>query len=162
MYYNYAMIELNIPGWRPLRLSHLVCDVNGTLALDGRLMDGLYRPMATLRDRLELHLITADTHGRQDEIDHLLNLKSVRLLPGNEAAQKADFVRNLGAESVVAIGQGANDAEMLDAAGLGIAILSREGLAGVTLQAADLLVPNIFDALELLEKPMRMVATLRK
>lgn len=162
MYYNIAMIELNIPGWRTLRLSHLVCDVNGTLALDGRLIDGLYRPLTNLRDRLELHLITADTHGKQAEIDHLLNLQSIHIHPGDEAVQKADFVSNLGADTVAAIGQGANDAEMLKTAGLGIAVMSREGLAAAALQAADLLVPDIFSALELFEKPMRIVATLRK
>jgi len=162
MYYNCAMIELNIPGWRTLRLSHLVCDVNGTLALDGRLLDGLHRPLNMLRDRLELHLITADTHGKQAEIDHALNLHAIRLQPGDEAAQKADFVRSLGADEVVAIGQGVNDAMMLKAAGLGIAVLSREGLSRETLFAADLVMPDILSALELLEKPMRIVATLRK
>lgn len=162
MYYNIAMIELNIPGWRTLRLSHLVCDVNGTLALDGRLIDGLYRPLTNLMDRLTLHLITADTHGKQAAIDQLLNLRSIAIQPGGEATQKADFVRSLGADTVVAIGQGANDAEMLKTAGLGIAVMSREGLAVATQQAADLVVPDIFAALELLEKPMRIVATLRK
>lgn len=162
MYYNYAMIELNIPGRRTLRLSHLVCDLNGTLALDGRLIDGLFRPLNALRDRLELHVITADTLGKQAEIEHLLNLHTFRIHPENEATQKADFVRGLGADTVAAIGQGANDAEMLKTAGLGIAVLSREGLAGDTLAAADLVAPDIFAALELLEKPMRIVATLRK
>lgn len=162
MYYNYAMIELNIPGWRTLRLSHLVCDVNGTLAMDGRLIDGLFRPLTALRDRLELHLITADTHGKQAEIDHLLNLQAHHIRPGGESQQKAEFVRSLGADEVVAVGQGANDAEMLKTASLGIAITSREGLAVETLLAADLVVADIFTALELLEKPMRIVATLRK
>lgn len=161
MYYNYAMIELNIPGWRTLRLNHLVCDVNGTLALDGRLMDGLFRPLTALRDRLDLHLITANTHGRQAEIDHLLGIESYHIHPGDEAHQKAEFVRQLGADEVVAVGQGANDAEMLETAGLGIAVLSREGLAVKTLLAADLVVPDIYCALELLEKPMRIVATMR-
>lgn len=156
------MIELDIPGQRTLQLSHLVCDVSGTLTLDGRLMDGLIRPLNLLRDRLELHLITADTHGKQAEIDQVLNLRAVRLQPGDEAFQKADFVRSLGAEEVVAIGQGANDARMLEVAGLGIAVLSREGLSRETLMAADLVVPDIFAALELLEKPLRIVATLRK
>ncbi|HWQ04441.1 MAG TPA: HAD hydrolase family protein [Longilinea sp.] len=145
-----------------MRLLHLVCDMNGTLALDGRLMDGLIRPLNRLRDRLELHLITADTHGKQAEIDHVLNLHAIRLQPGDEAVQKADFVNKLGAEGVVAIGQGANDAEMLRVAGLGIAVLSREGLSPDTLLAADMVMPDIFAALDLLEKPMRIVATLRK
>ncbi len=156
------MIELNIPGRGLVQLEHLVCDVNGTLALDGQLLDGLARDLTALRDRLELHLLTADTHGRQTVIDQQLGLQAVRVQAGQEAAQKADYVRQLGAHHVVAIGQGANDAEMLKAAALGICVLSREGAAGETLLAADLVTPDIFSALELLEKPLRIVASLRK
>ena len=63
------MIELNIPGLGRVQLQHLVCDVNGTLAVDGQLLEGIARPLTTLRDRLELHLLTADTHGKQHIID---------------------------------------------------------------------------------------------
>ena len=156
------MIELTIPGFRVLRLEHLVCDVNGTLAQDGLLLDGLSRSIRNLQDRLHLHLLTADTHGRQATIDQQLGLQAVRIAPGNEADQKAEYVRDLGAERVVAIGQGANDAEMLKTAGLGICILSREGTAIQALQSADLVVPDIFSALELLERPLRIVASLRQ
>jgi P-type E1-E2 ATPase len=156
------MIELNIPGRGVLQLEHLVSDVNGTLALDGQLPEGLARLMRNLRDRLTIHLLTADTHGRQNLIDQQLGLQAMRIQPGEEARQKADYVRQLGAEHVVAMGQGANDAAMLHEAALGICILSREGVAVETLQAADLLVPDIFAALELLEKPLRLVASLRR
>ncbi len=155
------MIELNIPGRGVIQLEHLVCDVNGTLACDGRLIEGVERALLQLKDRLQLHLITADTHGRQKEIDEQLGLRAERLAPGGEAAQKAGFVRQLGAEKVVAVGQGANDAEMLRAAAIGIAILSKEGLAASALLASDLLVPDILTALSLLEKPIRIVASLR-
>lgn len=160
--YNNLMIELNIPGRGVVELEYLVCDVNGTLTLDGQLVDGLVRSFSTLRDRLSLHLVTADTHSRQELIDRQLSLKAVRIQPGDEARQKADYVRGLGAEHVVAIGQGANDAGMLKEAALGICVLSPEGAAMETLMAADLVVPNIFTALELLEKPLRIVASLRK
>lgn len=156
------MIDLNIPGGEGLQLEHLVCDVNGTLTLDGELVDGVARQLNRLQDRLRLHLVTADTHRKQTVIDQRLNLQAVRLRPGEESNQKAEFIRSLGAERVVAIGQGANDAGMLKAAGLGIGILSPEGLAVESLMAADLVVPDIYTALELLEKPLRIVATLRK
>jgi P-type E1-E2 ATPase len=155
------MIELNIPGCGLIQLQHLVCDVNGTLAVDGQLPEGLVRALTFLRDRLALHLLTADTHGKQYIIDQKLDLRAVRIQPGREAEQKADYVRQLGAASVVAIGQGANDAGMLKAAALGICVFSAEGTAVETLLAADLVVANIFEALELLEKPLRIVATLR-
>jgi soluble P-type ATPase len=162
MYYNYHMIEINIPGRGLLQLNHLVCDVNGTLAMDGNLIPGVARNLTKLRDRLTLHLLTADTYKKQDEIDRILNIQSVRLKPGEGAAEKAAYIRNLRAEHVAAIGQGANDAQMLSAAALGICILSREGLSTAALNSADILVPDIHSALELLEIPLRIVATLRK
>jgi P-type E1-E2 ATPase len=156
------MIELNIPGRGVISLEYLVCDVNGTLALDGQLIEGVARKLNDLRDRLEIHLITADTHGRQEFIDRQLNLTAERIQPRNEAWQKAEYVRRLGADRVVAIGQGANDSTMLRNAAVGICVQSAEGASIETLQAADLVVNGILDGLELLEKPLRLVATLRK
>ena len=82
--YNTGMIELNIPGRGTLQIKHLVCDVNGTLAIDSRLQDGLKRSLLNLHDRLTLHLITADTHGQQDIIDQQLGIEAVRIQKGNE------------------------------------------------------------------------------
>ena len=156
------MIELDIPGRGVLRLEHLVTDVNGTLAVDGQLISGVSQHIDSLRDQLSIHLLTADTHGRQALIDKALKLTAVRIRPGNEAAQKAEYVRRLRAETVVAIGQGANDAAMLKEAALGICVMSQEGVAVETLLSADLLAPDIISALELLHNPLRVVASLRK
>lgn len=156
------MIELTIPGRGIYQLEHLVCDVNGTLAVDGQLFDGLVRQLPNLRDRLDLHLLTADTHGRQHIIDKQLNIEAVRVGLGKEAEQKAAYVEGLGADQVVAIGQGANDAAMLRIAALGICVFSPEGVAVETMMAADLITPDIQTALELLIKPLRIVASLRK
>jgi P-type E1-E2 ATPase len=156
------MIELNIPGRGTIQLKHLVCDVNGTLAVDGQLHEGLPRLLKSLQDRLSVHLLTADTHGKQAIINHQLNLQAVRVQPGREAEQKAEYIHQLNATQVAAIGQGANDAAMLKAAAIGIGIISTEGISGETLLAADIVVPDIYTALELIEKPLRIVATLRK
>jgi P-type E1-E2 ATPase len=156
------MIELNVPGRGVILLDHLVSDVNGTLALDGQLIDGVARGLGVLRDRLSLHLLTADTSGRQAEIDRKLGIEAVRIPPGGEIEAKAAYVRTLGAERVVAIGQGANDAAMLREAAVGICVLSPEGMAVETLNAADIVAPGILDALLLLEHPLRLVATLRR
>ena len=171
------MIELIIPGRGTIQLHHLVSDVNGTLAFDGRLMDGVARALLPLRDRLELHLLTADTHGKQAEIDRQLDVQAVRISPGGEAAAKADYIHRLGSQHVVAIGNGANDAAMLSEAaigiaprpsnqfsteGRGVAVLSPEGLAAEAAQAADVIAPGILDALGWLERPMRLVASLRR
>jgi soluble P-type ATPase len=67
----------------------------------------------------------------------------------------------LGSDSVVAVGNGANDAGMLQLAAIGIAVLTDEGVAISTLRAADVLVTNPVHAIELLLLPKRLVATLR-
>ncbi len=156
------MIELNIPGRGLIQLQHLVCDVNGTLAVDGQLLDGVKQRLSALHDRLTLHLLTADTHRRQDLIDQQLGIKAVRIPAGNEAERKKNYITELGAHRCVAVGQGANDAGMLREAALGICVLSPEGTATDAIAAADLVTTNIFGALELLENPLRIVATLRK
>ena len=156
------MIKFNIPGLGDYNLEHLVMDVNGTLAVDGQLIDGVAEKIVILREKLKIHLLTADTHGKQAFIDRQLDLSAIRIKPGGEALQKAEYVRKLGSETVVAIGQGANDAGMLEAAHLGICVMSIEGVARETLLASDLVAPTILSALELLEKPMRVVASLRR
>lgn len=156
------MIEINIPGGGTLQLDHLVCDVNGTLAVDGQLIEGVARSLKSLKDRLTIHLLTADTHGRQTWIDQQLGIQAIRIRPGEEALQKSEYVRNLDATRIAAIGQGANDALMLKTAALGICILSPEGTYMETLLSADIILPDIQNALDLFIKPLRIVATLRK
>lgn len=156
------MIQITIPGVGEYDLEHLVMDVNGTLAVDGELIDGVAEKIASLRAKLTVHLLTADTHGKQASIDRQLGLTAVRIQPGGESLQKAEYIRTLGREKVAAIGQGANDADMLATARLGICVLSMEGAAKETMFAADLIAPHILSALDLLEKPTRITASLRR
>lgn len=163
------MIEMDIPGRGVLRLEHLVFDVEGTLSIDGKFRDNLVRSLLNLKDRLTMHLITVDTYKKQDSIDRRLGVSAVRIQPGiseegarDEIEQKTQLVKELGAQHVVAIGQGANDAGMLNEAALGICVLSPEGSAVETLLAADIVVPDISSALDILTKPLRIVTTLRK
>ncbi len=155
-------LEIAIPGRGTIVLRHAVFDVNGTLATDGVLIEGVAERLQALKDHLEIHLLTADTHGGQAEIDHLLGLTAQRVRPGREREQKALYVSGLGAENVVAIGNGANDVGMLEIAAIGIAVLGTEGLNGEALRTADVVVTSIHDALDLLLKPKRLSATLRR
>ncbi len=156
------MIQLTIPGREPLTLTTLVSDVNGTLAVDGQLIEAVIPLFTEISQSLEVYLLSADTLGTAQQIADQLNARVHRLTPGNEVRQKADFLRQFGSEHCVTLGQGANDEELLRQAGLGIAVLSREGSAASTLQAADIVAPDIVSALELITHPKRIVATLRK
>ncbi len=156
------MINLQIPGRGLIQLNYAVFDVNGTLAVDGALIDGVEVRIAQLRGKLEVRLITANTHGRQAEIDKRLKFTADLLSPGDERQQKANYVWRLGALNVVAIGNGGNDVEMLKAAAIGIAVMGREGTASEAIAAADIVAPNVIDAIDLLLNPKRLVATLRR
>ncbi len=156
------MICLDIPGRGVLELKHLVLDLNGTIALDGEVLAGVPERLVALSKTLTVYLVTADTQGRASAIAGQLGVRLVLVKPGEEADQKRALVERLGAERVLAIGNGANDAGMLRAAALGIAVIGTEGLAVEALQAADVVVATIHDALDLLLHPRRPVATLRR
>ncbi|MBI3949476.1 MAG: ATPase P [Acidobacteria bacterium] len=156
------MIEINIPGVGPCRFEHLVLDVNGTIARDGQLLSGVKERLDRLRERIEVHLITADTHGAQASIDQELRLTATRLPPTGQAQAKLAYIQQLVPQTVVAIGNGANDALMLEHAALGILVIGHEGAAVETLLRAKVVVTDIGEALELLLYPHRLIATLRR
>jgi soluble P-type ATPase len=156
-----AMLEITVPSRGTLCLEHLLLDVNGTIALDGQLVPGVRERLDKLSETLDIWLVSADTQGTLTELAIALQAKARRLQSGDEATQKAALVGELGAERVVAIGNGANDVMMLRQAALGIAVLGGEGLSAACLSAADVIAPNIEAALDLLLYPRRLIATLR-
>lgn len=156
------MIEVSIPGRGTWKLEHLLLDVNGTLSLDGQLLPGVAERIAELRQNLRVRLLTADTFGKGKVLSQELGVSLQKVSPPSEDHAKEAVVHELGAENVVAIGNGANDVRMLRAARLGIAVLGPEATAAEALKAADVLAPDILAALDLLLHPKRLVATLRR
>lgn len=155
------MIKISIPGFRDLQLSHLVLDYNGTLAYDGTIIEGVRERLNNLANNLEVHILTADTFGMAKE--QLIDVKcKLQIMPRDEqTAGKLKYVDQLGRQSTVCIGNGRNDCLMLKKAALGITVLQGEGGAVESMLAADLVVSNILDALDLLKNPLRLIATLR-
>jgi soluble P-type ATPase len=152
------MIGVTWPDGSHWELRHLCLDLNGTLALDGVLLPGVADTLRALGEDLEIHLLTAGTHGGIGEVERQLGVKAV---PIGRGPEKEAYVAQLGAEHCVAVGNGRNDAAMLQRARLGIAVLGPEGMSAVTAQAADIVVGDILRGLELLRHPLRIVATLR-
>ena len=119
-----GVLQIAIPGRDLLTLRHLVLDLNGTLAVDGHVVAGVAERLDALRAHLQLHVLTAGTHGHMDECATVLGVQPLAIGAGTE---KRDHVRTLGPEQVVAMGNGANDVLMLQEAALGIAVLGPEG-----------------------------------
>ncbi|HBV96740.1 MAG: hypothetical protein JL50_15830 [Peptococcaceae bacterium BICA1-7] len=155
------MIEIQIPGLDRITLQHIVLDFNGTLAADGELLSGVAGRLNILSRDLGVHILTADTFGTVKDACRPINGTVTILPPAAGATEKASFVRRLGETGVVAVGNGANDRLMLSTAALGILVMGVEGSSPQALAAADILVGNINDALDLLLNTKRIVATLR-
>lgn len=79
----------------------------------------------------------------------------------SSGSDKADFVRHLGQDRTVAIGNGRNDEAMLRLAVLGIAVIGPEGAATSAVLAADVACVAILDALDLLLDERTLASTLR-
>ncbi|MGE4291039.1 MAG: HAD family hydrolase [Desulfovibrio sp.] len=156
------MPDVDIPGFGRLRLEHLVLDFNGTLALDGALLPGVAEALCALAQRLTLHVVTADTHGGCAQALAGLPVRLTVLPPGAEDEAKRNVLRGLGAAGCAAVGNGRNDALMLAEAGLGVAVVQGECACTEAVLAADMLAPDILSALELLLRPTRLVAGLRR
>jgi len=155
------MIIIEISGNKPIQAEHVVLDYNGTLAIDGVLIPEVKEKLNVLADRINIHVITADTFGKAQE-----NLKEIRcecsvLIGDNQPWQKLQYITKLGKQKVIAIGNGSNDALMLKNASIGIAVIQKEGASINSVLNADIVCTDIIDALDLLINPLRCVATLR-
>jgi len=140
------LIEITIPGGGQHRFEHLVLDLNGTISLNGDIIEGVPERLESLRSMVDILIVTADTRGRAQELG-----KSLRV-----EIHKVD----LGA--TVSIGNGSNDASMLKESILGICVLGPEGTSSEAMANCDLVISDINAALDLLLKPERLIATLRR
>ncbi len=155
------MWTLYIPGWKHLKLKHLVFDYNGTLSVDGKLLPGIAEKLILLAEQFSLHVVTADTFGlAAQELENLPCLLTI-LPKENQAEAKRDYIKKLEPEQTAAVGNGRNDRLMLAEAALGIVVLQAEGTAADTLKNADVVCKQATDAMDLFLQPKRLTATLR-
>lgn len=154
------MLQFEIPGREDIRISHLVLDYNGTIAVDGELIEGIAFRIRTLAGQLQLHVLTADTYGSAAK--QLAGLPvELHTFPNNNAAQcKLEIVRSLQG-GVCCFGNGYNDIPMFEAADLTVAVLDAEGMCAQLLPASRVLVRDALDAFDLLLRPGRLKAALR-
>jgi soluble P-type ATPase len=155
-------MEIEIPGWGRLSVKNLVLDFTGTLSVDGVLIHGVRERLKDLAQNMTIHVLTADTFGRAAQELEGLPVEITILKAHAEDRSKEDYVIALGADQVVAMGNGNNDALMLSIAALGVAVMEDEGCSIQALVNADLVVKSIRDGLDLLAKPLRIKAGLRR
>lgn len=155
------MICIDIPGTGPVNIQNVMFDYNGTIAADGRLVDGVGPAMKRLAPRLDFHVVTADTFGSVRAQLEGVQAEVVLISNQDQDQRKLDVLNRIGANTTMAVGNGVNDALMLKHAGLGVAVLGEEGMALPALTSADVMVRNILDVFAFFDNPKRLIATLR-
>ena len=156
------MIDLTVPGRAHYRIEHLILDLNGTIALDGKIIGGVKERVIALSKNVAIIVATADTNRNAKKLLTDLPVTLCTIEEARESEQKARLVREKGEGVTVCVGNGSNDVLMLKEAAIGICVVGREGASSEAMMAADLVVFSINDALELFLKPHRMKASLRR
>jgi P-type E1-E2 ATPase len=156
------MIEITIPGKGNYTIENLILDLNGTIALDGTIIKGVKEKVALLSQKLDVIVVTADTNKNAERLLRDLPVTVYTIEEAEENNQKLGVVLQKGKNNTISIGNGCNDVSMLRESAIGICTVGGEGASAEAMMASDLVVPTINHGLDLLLKPHRLKATLRR
>jgi soluble P-type ATPase len=154
------MILIQRPGQEPLEIEFILIDFEGTLASDRRVHPKAKDKLNLLSKRTKIYVLTKGEKEVMEETLRRVKAEIFYVTKGEASRQKLDLLRQLGATRTVAVGNGVDDAPMIEEAALGICIMSQEGTSVQAMTRADLVVSNILDAFDFLLKPLRQKATL--
>jgi P-type E1-E2 ATPase len=115
-----------------------------------------------LSQKLDIFLVTADTNKSAERLVRDLPVTLYTIKETEENDQKLRVVLKQDKNNTVSIGNGCNDVSMLKESAIGICIVGGEGASAEAMMVSDLVISTINDALDLLLKPHRLRATLRR
>ena len=156
------MIIIQRPGVESLKIESVLIDFEGTLASDRRVHPKAKDKINLLPKRAKIYIFANEENEQVEEVLRKVKAEIIHVQEGNASNKKLNLLRQLGANRTVAIGNGRDDALMVEEAVLGICVISKEGTASETIRGADVVVSNILDALDFLLKPLRQKATLSR
>jgi soluble P-type ATPase len=146
----------------------ILLDLNGTIATDGKIKEGVKERLAILKEKAEIYILSADTFGTLNDTAKSLNVKGMKVdreKYGSEKIAKLKILEELKKlnpdKKIIAIGNGNNDELLLKNADLGICVIGDEGAWSKTVLSSDIVVKDINDALDLLLNENRLKATIR-
>ncbi|AXI25793.1 HAD family hydrolase [Methanofervidicoccus sp. A16] len=148
---------LDIPNYKRITARNVIFDLNGTLAVDGHIDKEVLDLLKELSKTYKIVVLTADTLGNAKEI--FKELDSITLEVIRDTEEKTEVAKKY--TPYIGIGNGNNDIGVFKNAELSIAVIGREGCSAKLLLSADVVVCDIVDAINLLLKEKRLIATLR-
>ena len=154
------MIPIERPGLDPLEIESILLDFDGTLAIDRRVHPKTKDKINLLSKRTHIYVLTTQKKELIEERLRKVKAEIIYLAEGDSSKRKLDLLRQFGPSRCVAIGNGVDDAAMIEEAGIGICVIGKEGVSGEAMKNADLVFADILHALDFLLKPLRQKATL--
>jgi soluble P-type ATPase len=153
-------MNIDIPGIGLLMIDTVILDLNGTLAVDGKVIEGAAERIQKLKElSMAMYLFTGNSNGNGAEVAKQLGLKLFIAADGHAKAEEA---KKLQPDTTATIGNGRIDLELFRIVRLRIATLQAEGIYATLLLNTDIVVPSINDALDLFLHKKRLIGTLRK
>ncbi len=155
------MLIYEIPGRDNIEIENVVFDYNGTIAVDGEILEGVRELLNRLDKHFKIHILTANTFGTVKKECSNINAKVLTFPKDDTSKFKRDIVESLGGENTICVGNGFNDIEMFKKAAISIGIIEGEGASGKLLLHADIVTRSIIEAIEIILNKDKMKATLR-
>ncbi|SCG81838.1 hypothetical protein DW1_0217 [Proteiniborus sp. DW1] len=155
------MLIYNIPGRDRIEIENVVFDYNGTVAVDGKLIDDARELILKLKEYVNIYILTADTYGTVESQCKELGVKVATFPKEMASLSKKEIVEGLGPEKTICVGNGFNDIEMFKICKISVAVMENEGCSGKLLSYSDIVTKSIKDAIEIILSENRMKATLR-
>jgi soluble P-type ATPase len=152
---------VKIPGRETVEIKNVLFDYNGTIAIDGQLIEGVAESINELSADFNFHVITADTFGSVNNALKDVTCTVIKIPKQNQDQTKFEYLLKLGKETTLCVGNGRNDKLILKESVIGIAVIQDEGTSTDTLMASNIICKSIMDVFEFLKKPDRLKATLR-
>ncbi|MDD2446497.1 MAG: HAD family hydrolase [Tissierellia bacterium] len=155
------MLNYKIPGRGKFEIENIVLDYNGTVAVDGLILDGVKELLSKLKEHANVYILTADTYGTVREECKDLGVEVIRFPNENAGENKKRIVKELNGQKTICIGNGYNDIPMFEESILSIAVIEGEGACGKLLSNSDIVTRSIIDALNIILNEKKLAATLR-
>lgn len=155
------MLKYKIPGREDIEIENIVFDYNGTIAVDGKVLEGVKELLPELEKYVDIYILTADTYGTvKKECSHI-GAKVLTFPKENAGKSKNEIIKRINGQKTICIGNGFNDILMFKEAIISIAVIEGEGASGKLLPYADIITTSIIDGINIILNENRMKATLR-
>ena len=154
------MISIQRPGMEDLDIHFVLIDFEGTLAMDGRVHPKAKDKVNLLSKRASIYILTKSNREKVEETLRKMKAEILYVAEGDSSQQKLNVLQRLGPHQTAVIGNGLDDGQIMEQAGLGMCVIGKEGSSAEAMAKADLVVTHVLDALDFLLKPLRQRATL--